>query len=133
MKIAKGLVSVVVVAVVAFVAWNFLFGPLRYQRDVRAFAASLETCEPFSQPIAKLQHTIDKLDDGRCTLRMATLGPHEIRCTLSAEDLPVIAQGFADLADRVDMFGGTELLISTSDPDPLTQMLNSDACATVAL
>ena len=63
---------------------------------------------------------------------MDTLGPYELRCDFAAEDLRDIAQGFADNADRLGLFGGMEIRISTSDPDKLTQALNSPACETIS-
>lgn len=133
MKIVKILVSVVIVAVAAFFTWNYLFGPIAYKRHMHAFADSLQTCEAFSRPIAKQNHAIEKLADGRCSVRMETLGPEEIHCAFTASDLPDLAKGFAGMADVVDMFGGTRLVISTSNPDRLTQLLNSDACESVML
>ena len=137
MKAVKIIVAVIVVAVIGFFAWNYSAGPLKVRRDMHAFADSLERCEPFARSIKApggpaLQHTIEPLDDGRCRLRMDTLGPHELRCDFAAGDLRDIAQGFADNADSLGIFGGMEIRISTSNPDKLTQALNSDACETIS-
>ena len=138
MKSLKVLLVLIVVAVIGWLTWNYLAGPMKHQRDMQAFAASVEQCEPIVaeiyMPISGLSmaHTVDGMRDNRCQVRIETLGNHEIQCAFPVEDLPVIAQGFVDLANQVDIFGGTEFRVSTSDPDPLTQALNSEACVTVA-
>ena len=138
MKSLKILLVLIAAAVIGWLTWNYFAGPMSHKRDMRAFAASVEQCEPMEadiyMPISGLSmaHTVDGMSENRCHVRIETLGPHEIQCAFSVEDLPVIAQGFVDLADQVDIFGGADIRISTSNPDPLTQALNSEACATVA-
>lgn len=136
MKLFKILFAVVVVAVIAFFTWNYFAGPLKYKRDMQAFAGSVEQCEVFSQPIymsvagTSLVHAVDGPSEDNCLVRMETHGPHEIHCAFPKADLPGIARGFRDMADAVDMFGGYSFQYSSSDPDPLTSALNSDACTT---
>lgn len=138
MKIIKPLIALVVVAIVAFFAWNYFAGPLKMRRDMHAFADSVARCEPFSQAIespvdggGRLHRSVEGLRDGRCHVRMETLGPHVLRCAFAPEDLPAIGQGFAELARQVGVFGGMRFQYSSSDPDPLARALNSDACETV--
>ena len=137
MKFVKITGGIVAIAIIAFFAWNSFAGPLKIRRDMHTFAASLEGCEAFTRAIKAplggppLQHVIDGLHNGRCRVQMDTLGPHELRCEFAVADLPAIAQGFADNADSLGIFGGMDVRISTSNPDPLTRALNSEACETV--
>lgn len=139
MKVTKVIFAVAVVGVFAWLAWNYFAGPLRHQREMHAFADKLEGCEVFSEPVftyvskSSLEYRIDGPENGRCAVRMETAGPHEIRCAFALADLPVIANGFRDLADSVDMFGGYTYQFDSSNPDPLTKALNSNACETKAL
>ena len=140
MTIAKWAISIIVLAVGGFFIWNYLAGPLKYQRDMHAFAENLATCETYSADIymplsgAALNHAIDGLqEDGSCHVRIEALGAHEVRCAFATSDLPELSRAFADFADALDMFGGTSFQISTSNPDPLSRALNSDACTTVAM
>lgn len=136
MKIAKILVSVVVIAVIVFFIWNYLAGPLKYRSDMRSFADSVAQCEAGTHDIwmsvsrQSLEYAVDGLADSRCVVRLGTPGPQFLRCAFRTEDLPKIAQGFAKMADDVGIFGGVNLQVSTSNPDPLTEALNSDACTT---
>lgn len=136
MKIAKIGTSVLVVAVIAFFAWNYFAGPLKHRRDMQSFADSVARCEKSTHDIwmsvggYSLEYAVDGPMAGRCGVRLGTPGPHVVRCAFLHEDLPKIAQGFADMADAVGIFGGYSARISTSNPDPLTQALNSDACVT---
>lgn len=136
MKIAKIIASVLVVAVIAFFAWNYFAGPMKHRRDMHSFADSVARCETSTHDIwmsvggQTLEYAVEGMKDGRCGIRLQTHGPHVVRCAFRNEDLPKIAQGFADLADAVGIFGGYSVRISTSNPDPLTQALNSDACVT---
>lgn len=134
LQILKGLLAVTAFAVVAFFAWNILAGPLKYKRDINAFAASLGKCMNFSRAIRmpvggpKLDYAVEGLRNNRCSVRIETLGPHVLHCAFPAEAVPGIAQAFADAAENVGIFGATDIRISTSNPDPLTRALNSDSC-----
>ncbi len=136
MKSAKIVISVVVFVVIAFFIWNYLAGPLKHRRDIRSFADSVNDCETSTHDIfmsvsgQTLEYTVDGMNDGLCGVRLGTPGPHVIRCAFQTEDLPKIAQAFADTADDIGLFGGVTVRVSTSNPDPLTQALNSDACTT---
>lgn len=109
---------------------------MKHRRDIRSFADSVGHCEMSAHDIymsvsgQTLVYAVDGLKDGRCGVRLETPGPHVIRCAFQTEDLPKIAQGFADTADDIGLFGGVTVRVSTSNPDPLTQALNSDACTT---
>ncbi len=137
MKYLKVSLVVVCIAVAAWLTWNYLDGPLKVKRDMHAFAASLEQCETFSRDLKTIargvtvNYAIDGIREDRCHVRMETLGPHVLNCAFAVEDLPVIAQGFHANADALDMFGGMTFKYSSSDPDPLTRALNSDACESV--
>ena len=136
MKAIKILASIVIVAVAAFFTWNYFAGPLKYKRDMHAFADSVEQCASFSQPVlmfgagVSLVHAVDGPRDGKCIVRMETHGPAEIECAFAMQDLATIAKGFGDLADSVDMFGGYTFHYDSNNPDPLTRALNSDSCTT---
>ena len=138
MKVAKILVSLITVAVIGWLSWNYFAGPLRYQREMHAFASALETCEVFSEPVfmyvgnQSLQHTVDGAANGKCGMRMQTPGPVDVHCSFAIDQLPIVAQGFRDLADAVDIFGGYEFRYDSNNPDPLTAALNSDACEHVS-
>ena len=139
MKIAKIITSFIVVAVIAFFTWNYLAGPLKHRRDMHSFADSVAQCETSTHDIwmsvsgQTLEYVVDGPMAGRCGVRLGTSGPDVIRCAFPNEDLPNIAQGFVDMADAVGIFGGYSVQISTSNPDPLTEALNSDACVTESL
>ena len=134
MKIAKVFVVVVTVAVAAFFVWNYLAGPLKYRRDMQTFADLVENCDSGSLPIRSViggmvaEHTVVGRRDGRCALRIETMGPHVLHCSFPSDQLGVLAKGFSDMGQAVGIFGGTNIRISTSNPDPLTEALNSDAC-----
>ena len=138
MKVIKILVSLVIAAAVGWLAWNYFAGPLRYQRDMHAFADALESCEVFSEPVfmyvggQNLQHTVNGAADGKCGMRMQTPGPIDVQCSFAIDQLPIMAQGFRDLADAVDMFGGYQFHYDSNNPDPLTEALNSDACENIS-
>lgn len=137
-RIATLAVSVVAFLVVLFFVWNYFAGPLKYRRDINAFADHLVDCAATSHSIympisgATLEHAIDGLHGDKCHVRIETLGPHEIQCAFATGDLVGISNAFADLAQDVGVFGGTTLQVSTSNPDPLTEALNSDACETIS-
>ena len=136
MKFVKIGLTVVVAAVAAFFIWNYLAGPLKMRRDMQAFADSLAQCETISQTVkvprtdATIERSVDGLRDGRCYMRMETLGPHVMHCAFPEQDLPAMAQGFADMVDQIGIFGGFHYTYSSSNPDPLTEAMNSDACTT---
>ena len=136
MKAAKIGISIVAFVVIAFFVWNYLAGPLKHRRDIQSFADSVDQCKTSTHDIfmsvsgQTLQYTIDGPNGDRCGVRMETPGPHVIRCEFETGDLPKIAQAFADTADAIGIFGGVTVQVSTSNPDPLTQALNSDACTT---
>ncbi len=138
MKILKLAVAAIVLAIAAFFLWNSMLGPLKYKRDMHGFAGSLGECAPSIWPVRMFQtgmtqdHIVDGLSDGKCNVRIETMGPHVLHCAFDEKSLPEVSRGFADLADQVSMFGGYTVQISTSNPDPLTEALNSDACANVA-
>ena len=135
MKLLKILLTVVVSVIMIWLGWNYLAGPLKYRRSMQSFAASLEQCEPMAasiyMPISRQSaaHTIDGPSEGRCKVRIETLGPEELRCQFPLEDLPAIAAAFVDSANKLDLFGNTSLEVSTSNPDPLARALNSEACS----
>ncbi|MDJ0759461.1 MAG: hypothetical protein QNJ19_08675 [Woeseiaceae bacterium] len=137
MKIVKPMASVVVIAVAGFFVWNYFAGPLKYRRDMQSFADLVENCEAGSLAInagiggGALEHTVEGRRDDRCAVRMDITGPYVIRCAFPVEQLSVLAQGFSDLGKAVGIFGGATIRISTSNPDPLTKALNSDACETI--
>lgn len=134
MKTFKIGLSLVVAAALAWLAWNYFAGPLRYKREMHAFADSLEVCEAFSETVfmylgnQSLLHTVEGASEQKCGMRMETPGPDVVSCSFALSDLPAIAQGFRDLANSVDMFGAYTYQYDSSDPDPLTQALNSEAC-----
>lgn len=136
MRIKKIGLSAIAFLVIAFFIWNYLAGPLKHRRDTRSFADSVGRCETSTHDIymsvsgQTLEYAIDGLKDGRCGVRLETPGPHVIRCAFRTEDLLKIAQGFADTADDIGLFGGATVRISTSNPDPMTEALNSEACTT---
>ncbi|MDJ0699184.1 MAG: hypothetical protein QNJ07_04960 [Woeseiaceae bacterium] len=136
MKTAKIGISIIVFVVIAFFVWNYLAGPLKHRRDIHSFADSVGDCATSKHDIwmsvsgQTLKYTVNGMNDGRCGVRLETPGPHVIRCAFRTEDLPKIAQGFAGTADDIGILGGVTVRVSTSNPDPLTQALNSDACTT---
>lgn len=75
-------------------------------------------------------HTVAAASDERCDMTMESYGPQLTTCSFATDELPELAQGFRDLADAVDMFGGYTFEYDSSNPDPLTAALNSEACKT---
>lgn len=138
MKLVKILLSLIIVIVMGWLSWNYFAGPLRYQREMHAFADALEACEAFSAPVfmyvggQSLQHSVDGAENGKCGMRMQTPGPIDVHCAFAIDQLPLMAQGFRNLADAVDIFGDYEFRYDSSNPDPLTEALNSDACEHVS-
>lgn len=136
MKAAKIIVSTIVVLVIGFFVWNYFAGPMKHRRDMHAFADSIRQCEASTHDIwmsvsgQTLEYTVDGQHDGLCGVRLETSGPHVVHCRFEPEDLPKISQAFDDMADSIGLFGGYTVRISTSDPDPLSQALNSSACNT---
>lgn len=138
MKIVKPLVLVVVAVATVFFTWNYFAGPLKYRRDMQSFADLIENCEPGSLPIKSviggmvLDHSVGGRRNGGCEVTIETIGPHVMHCTFPVEQLAMLAKGFSDMGQAVGIFGGTSLRVSTSNPDPFTDALNSDACETRA-
>ncbi len=136
MKIAKILVTVVIIAVLGWLTWNYFHGPLRYKREMNAFADSVEVCEAVSISVfmfmgkQSLVHAVEGAADGRCKIHMETAGPHVVDCAFPVDTLPTMAQGFRDQADSVDIFGGFSFKYDSSNPDDLTAAMNSDICET---
>ena len=138
MKIVKTLVVVVTVAVAVFFVWNYLAGPLKYRRDMQSFADNVASCEPGTTAIKSirgglvLDHTVEGRRGERCHVRIEAIGNHVVQCAFPTDQLDILAKGFENMAQEVGIFGGTNLRVSTSNPDPLTEALNSDACETIA-
>lgn len=136
MKAAKSIASTIALLVIGFLFWNYFAGPLKHRRDMHAFADSVSRCEASTHDIwmsvtgQTLVYAVDGQQDGLCNVRLETSGPHVVHCEFPPEDLARISQGFDDMADNIGLFGGYTVRISTSDPDPLSQALNSSACNT---
>ncbi len=132
----KRILILVVILAIGWLGWNWQFGPMRWKRDIRTFADVISTCTPYDQTYLNAL-TGDPMDqsvvgetDGLCEVRMATLGPEVLVCKLDAETRPVFAEGFGAQADNISFFGSIKFRYSSSDPDPLTQIMNSEACVT---
>ena len=66
-----------------------------------------------------------------CRIDLDAPGPQKIECSVPGADLPGVADALVAQGDAVNLFGNADLRVSTSDPDPLAQLLNSEACQVV--
>ena len=134
MKVVQVLMTIALLAVIGFFAWSYLAGPLKERRDTRAFGQNLTSCTPYTQRLRKLSrddnrtHDIDGEIDGKCLVRFASLGADRIHCAFAPDVLEEIGVAYAESADDIGLFGGMRVHYSSSNPDPFTRALNSDAC-----
>ncbi len=133
-RILRALIALMAIAAVGVAAYVYQFGGPRVKRDLAAFAGPVTSCTPFDQdyyvPMARItmNRTVVGPEDDLCRVTFDTMGPQKLDCAFAAEDLPGLAEALVAQGDQVDIFGYADLHVSTSDPDPLTRMMNSDAC-----
>ncbi len=135
LKIIKVAVALVVVAIAAFLAWNYFAGPLKDRRDFRELGASIANCEPYTQTV-RYSNTGERLtndvlgedDDGQCVVHLQSAGTEVIRCTLKREQWQILGESYAGYAENIGFFGGYRFRYSSSEPDPFSAILNSTAC-----
>lgn len=113
----------------------YRFGGLKTRLEMTAFAAALDDCTPteqrFREPFSgqTMTRTIAAAEDGSCAVRLETFGPQWIACTLPEDERRDFAEGFRTQARNIGFFGGMRVQISTSNPDPMTVVLNGPFCS----
>ena len=119
---------------VAAAAYVYLYGGPRVKCELAAFAEQIAGCTPFEQayyvPMSggTMKRTVHGPTGETCRVSFATLGPQTLDCAFDTADLPDLARALVAQGEAVDAYGYADLRVSTSDPDPLTRLMNSDAC-----
>lgn len=131
----KRLCILAIAALTASAGYAYQFGGLRARLDIAAFAAPLEACTPFAQDYREpfmgttLQREVRGQAGNDCTVAFAGFGEGTFTCAIPVADLPHVASGFRATAEDIGLFQGWRVRISTANPDPFVQMLQSSACA----
>ncbi|KMW58552.1 hypothetical protein AIOL_003529 [Candidatus Rhodobacter oscarellae] len=136
MRLHHILAAFVIVAGFAPSGFAYFFGGVQTKLEYRSFAKHLETCAPLHQDLHDLFRTGMSVDreiygaaDGACRIRIGAYDGNDLLCSFAMGQAPRLAEAFRDQAKMIGLFGGYEMRISTSDPDPLTQLYNSPQCA----
>ncbi len=138
MRIVKIILALAVVAGGAFFAWNWSLGPIKVKRDVRAFAAAMESCTPITQEVSyrlkgqSLTRMVKGKNGKTCRVEIQAAAPDPVFviCDLAQERMPVYADSFRKQNDNIDIFGRMRVTISLSSDDPLFVAMNGPECRT---
>ncbi len=136
MRIAKVLLIVVLIAVIAFFGWNWFFGPLKAKRQFAEFAEAMSTCTPLDQTITAmmrgrtLTRSVKGPDDTTCGIEMQTPAPlpEFLVCNLPLDQIPVLAASFLRQNDNIGLFGITGVQIDINSDEPMQVAMNGPAC-----
>lgn len=136
MRILRGLLVVVLIAVIGFFGWNWFFGPLKAKRQFAQYAEAMSTCTPTEQTVTAMMRglTITRAvlgpDGDTCGIEMQTLAPFPefLVCDLPLDQMPVLAADFLRQNDNIGLFGITGVQIDIGSDDPMQVAMNSPAC-----
>ncbi len=130
------LIGAAVVVAIAISGYGWQFGGPRVKREAEAYARAVDTCTPFEQdyyvPIGRttLTRAVEGPDGSVCAIMMASVGAADaIRCRLDDAQRQVLSAWLRETAAATDFFASrVTISYSSTDPDPMTVLLNSDAC-----
>ena len=136
MRVIKGLLIVVLIAVIGFFGWNWFFGPLKAKRQLAEFTEAMSTCAPLNQTLTALtggltlSRSVKGPDGENCGIEMQTPAPFPefLVCNLPLDQMPVLAADYLRQNDNIGLFGITGMQIDTSSNNPMQAAMNSAAC-----
>lgn len=134
MKRLRWIMVSVLVLFLGTAVYLYQYGAWRVKRDLAVFSEHVITCTPFDQHYyaPMIGDTMNRSVVGPrgdlCQITFDALGAQEIDCAVAETALPELAEALLDQGRSVDIFGYADLRISTSNPDPLTRLMNGDAC-----
>ncbi len=130
----KRIGAVLLLAVVGFLVWSWLAGPIRAKRDIAEFAGAMQDCTVLDQDYKNalngvtMNRAVEGPEGETCKVRMDIYGPQYMYCKFPMQIMPDLAASFAAGSKNIGFFGGFSLVIDTNSDDPLYLAMNSPAC-----
>ncbi len=136
MRIARIVLSLLLIGVIGFFGWNWFFGPLKAKRQFAAYTEAMSACTPLEQTVTALTggmtltRSVKGPDGDTCGIEMQSPAPFPefLICDLPLDQMPVLAASYLKQNDNIGLFGITGVQIDINSDDPMLVAMNSPAC-----